>query len=251
VDVKIRPAGDLRMVVCSVCDDLEIVEGSHANWRALARFHYRVGRPGTVDRVFVLRMREFKGSLIAFRLGVVGVVVYSMPLLNCAVRHRATGGRYLVGSKSEQLALLNREVRWVSRVVIHPQFRGIGLAARLVRETLDLCGGVYVEVIAAMGLVNPFFERAGMVAFVVPESVACVRMRAAMERCGIGDSLLYDPVGLAGAIDGLEERDRKWLLGEIRRFGNGFWKSFRNVEKSALGLSGFVSGHLVGGAVYY
>ena len=60
------------------------------------------------------------------------------------------------------LKLLNGEMRCISRVVIEPRFRGIGLGRYLVAETLARAGVELVEAMAAMGQVNPFFERAGM-----------------------------------------------------------------------------------------
>jgi len=50
----------------------------------------------------------------------------------------------------------------ISRVIIHPKYRSIGLGARLVKETLPRVGRKYVETMAVMALYNPFFEKAGM-----------------------------------------------------------------------------------------
>jgi len=243
------------MTRCSVCDNLEIVEGSQAHWRALSRFHYRSGRAGAVDRVFVLRFRTDRSrknrSLIASRLGPIGVIVYAMPVLNCALRHRATGGRYLIGSRVERLVLLNRELRTISRVVIHPQFRGIGLAIRLVRETLAKAKSVYVETLAAMGQVNPFFEKAGMVSYNCVAAPATIRLQAALEQAGIGANVLHDPAQLAQDVQRLSKTQQRWILDEMRRFGQSFGKSFKNIAPTPLGLSHFVSSHLLGGSVYY
>jgi ABC-type ATPase with predicted acetyltransferase domain len=57
---------------------------------------------------------------------------------------------------------LNKKLASISRVVLHPKYRSIGLGAHLVRETLPLCGRQYVETMAVMAQYNPFFEKAGM-----------------------------------------------------------------------------------------
>ena len=57
---------------------------------------------------------------------------------------------------------LNKEFINISRVVIHPKFRSIGLGANLVRESLTLVSKKYVETTAVMAKFNPFFEKAGM-----------------------------------------------------------------------------------------
>ena len=48
------------------------------------------------------------------------------------------------------------------RVVVHPEYRTIGLGSKLVRETLAFAGTPYVEMVAVMAKYNPFAEKAGM-----------------------------------------------------------------------------------------
>ena len=55
-----------------------------------------------------------------------------------------------------------RDIIRISRVVIHPKYRTIGLGAKIVTETLPLAGKPYVETIAIMAKYKPFFEKAGM-----------------------------------------------------------------------------------------
>jgi hypothetical protein len=57
---------------------------------------------------------------------------------------------------------LNGEVRTLKRLVIHPDVRGCGLGHWLVNQTLPRVGVQFVECLAAMGVVNPVFEKAGM-----------------------------------------------------------------------------------------
>jgi tRNA(Met) C34 N-acetyltransferase TmcA len=57
---------------------------------------------------------------------------------------------------------LNKKLSSISRVVVHPKYRTIGLGSKLVKETLDLAGTEYVEMSAVMAKYNPFAERAGM-----------------------------------------------------------------------------------------
>jgi len=54
---------------------------------------------------------------------------------------------------------LNRKVSIISRVVVHPKYRTIGLGSKLVRETLSLAGTPYVELVAVMAKYNPFERR--------------------------------------------------------------------------------------------
>jgi hypothetical protein len=51
----------------------------------------------------------------------------------------------------------------LSRVVLHPTYRGAGLAAAFVRRACQTCPVSWIETLTAMGQANPFFERAGFV----------------------------------------------------------------------------------------
>jgi len=57
---------------------------------------------------------------------------------------------------------LNLGLSTISRIVIHPKYRSIGLGVKLIRETLPRVGTPCVEMIAVMAKYNPFAEKAGM-----------------------------------------------------------------------------------------
>jgi len=141
--------------------------GSLADYAALAEFHYLRGRPAAATRVLVIEdaaptvAERFRGEPDPPR--VVAVLVESLPALSCRLRDVALAGRYAGWSDRRAAArLLNREVRCLSRVVVHPQWRGLGLAVALVREALATMTTPYTEALAAMGRVHPFFRKAGM-----------------------------------------------------------------------------------------
>jgi N-acetylglutamate synthase-like GNAT family acetyltransferase len=58
---------------------------------------------------------------------------------------------------------LNQQLWLLSRVVMHPTYRGAGIAAAFVRRACQICPVPWIETLTAMGRVNPFFERAGFV----------------------------------------------------------------------------------------
>ncbi len=142
--------------------------GTLADYRALAEFHYLRQAPVTATRVLTLvdptpGVLERWGDAPRGDGRVVGVLVESLPALGCALRDRALGGRYRGWSdRSAAARLLNAEVRCISRVVVHPQWRGLGLAVRLVREAMSTMSTPYLEALASMGRVHPFFALAGM-----------------------------------------------------------------------------------------
>lgn len=137
------------------------------DYHALAGFHYRGKPPLCAARVFALEF-DFAGfdqQAGRFHLppnSPVAVVAYTHPVPDCRARDLATGGRY-VGwpDRRSGLLLLNREMRTVSRLIVEPRFRGLGLATRLLRETLPRLNVPLVEALAVMGELVPMFTRAG------------------------------------------------------------------------------------------
>jgi ABC-type ATPase with predicted acetyltransferase domain len=69
---------------------------------------------------------------------------------------------------------LNRQLTLISRVVIHPKYRTIGLGAKIIRETLPLAGTPCVELIAVMAKYSPFAEKAGMQKIAEQKTAKCV-----------------------------------------------------------------------------
>lgn len=133
----------------SFASTLRVERGSLKDFAALSAGHYRRReRVGFVDKVFALR--DLEGETL-------GVAVYGHAGLELRPRNTATGGRFVKNAE-----LLNSELRVLKRLVIHPDVRGCGLGARLVRESLPRVGVRFVECLATMGLVNPVFEKAGM-----------------------------------------------------------------------------------------
>ena len=168
-----------------------IGRGSVADYRELAHFHYAPGRPatwaGVWRAVYICGLLNVDCGLLKDRGGlqrstfhnqratfhtqqstfhnqqsarVIAVGVLSYPTPAHRVRDRVLG---LGGPRyGHKLRFINLHVRTISRVIVHPQFRGLGIASALVRRICEDCPTRYVEAIAAMGEVHPLFEKAGM-----------------------------------------------------------------------------------------
>ena len=129
---------------------LRIARGCVRDYRRFSVMHYRRrDQLGFVEKVFVLRDTRDDSQM--------GIVVFGMPALELRLRNEATGGRFV-----RNAARLNREVRVLKRLVIHPDIRGCGQGHRFVERALPLAGVRFVECLAAMGEVNPVFDKAGM-----------------------------------------------------------------------------------------
>ena len=91
----------------------------------------------------------------------IGVCVFGTPAASLSLRTKFFG---LKNPRSKvALAALNEQLWLLQRVVIHPTYRGAGVAARFVRRACELCPVDWIETLTAMGHANPFFEHAGFV----------------------------------------------------------------------------------------
>jgi len=144
---------------CSIFESVCVKKGSIEDYRKLGCFHYRTkdeneSAGGGVRDYFKLLFHD----------DLIGVIVYASSYLNLKPRNMVFGERYVyTPGDLVKARLINEEIARISRVVIHPKFRGIGLGEFLVRETLPMVNAKVVEVLAVMAKYNPFFEKAGMV----------------------------------------------------------------------------------------
>lgn len=230
---------NIRMRRCSVVKNLSIVSGGIGDYKRLACYHYRESRLGPFVAVFALR-----GAREA-----VGVIVYAMPIGGLELRNAATGDVFVGFDKKTQMALINRNIRCISRVIIEPRYRGLGLASRLVRETMPKMNVPIVEAMAVMGMVNPFFEKAGMRAYTAPMPRRCVQMTEALSVVGIETNELVDTRGVQQKIGDLKKPESDFIELEIKKFLQGYGR--RGKMLAGLERTRFVLSKLTFRPVYY
>ena len=223
---------------CSLRQQLEIVPADMTAWHSLSEYHYRSHRLGPIDKIFAIRFKpstQPKRNISFTRSGSVcpiGVIVYSLPVKNIALRNQATNNRYIgLGDRKATLQLLNKEIRCVHRIVIQPQFRGIGLGAWLVRETLPQAGTVFVEALAVMGQINPFFVKAGMTRYDGPNRPGSERILEAFRHIEISQKQLVDTKQLLNAIATLNKDKQKFIRTEMQRFAMRFSRRLRREKQ--------------------
>jgi hypothetical protein len=187
------------MHTCSIAKELQIAPGDLNDYERLAACHYRGERPVAVKAVYVLKMRHAERLI----RGPAGVIVYTMPNPRVVLRNLATGGRFAGLDRQSELALLNRSVRCIARVIIEPRLRGIGLAARLVRETMPLMEVPIIEALGVMPRVNPFLEKAGMQAFEPRVPLEHARLIEALSAVQVEEDDLVSPEAVQARLDAL------------------------------------------------
>jgi ABC-type ATPase with predicted acetyltransferase domain len=133
----------------SFANELRVTEGSLADWPHFARWHYRSHRLAFVKKVVRLEHGDEP----------IGICVFAAPAAALAIRSRYFG---LTRPRSRvALAALNSRLWLLQRVVLHPTYRGAGIAADFVRRACRLCPIDWIETLSAIGHASPLFERAG------------------------------------------------------------------------------------------
>ncbi|MCP4262878.1 MAG: hypothetical protein GY774_36015 [Planctomycetes bacterium] len=206
------------MKKCSICRKVQIVPGCLTDYRKLAQYHYRDARPGPFEKIFVLRNE----SLRATRKKTIGVIVYSMPYIGLELRSLVMDNFFIGFDKNTQLGLINENIRCISRLIIDPRFRGLGLAKRLVRQTMPKMNVPIIEAIAIMGRINPFLEKAGMRPYTSKPSLRFTRFIEALSIIGIEDGELIDPQRVQRKLSRINDEKNEFIEREIKHFLKGY-----------------------------
>jgi ABC-type lipoprotein export system ATPase subunit/GNAT superfamily N-acetyltransferase len=180
---------------CSLTREMQVIEGTTEDWRKLAGFHYRSHKIAGPRKIFCLK----RGDELC------GVIVYCYPPPTCF-------GRRLVMPKMT-MKELNEKLSIISRVVVHPKYRTIGLGAKLVKETLAKAGTPYVEMPAVMAKYNPFGEKAGMRKIAEqPPPKEALKIAETLEHLGFNIQLLGS---------------EKYVLNKLQTLSNGDLEKLR------------------------
>jgi GNAT superfamily N-acetyltransferase len=233
---------------CSIVETLEIVEADIEAYNSLKAFHYRGDAMGPYKKIFAVKDRRKRKA--GYFGEFVGVIIYGMPSVNQQLRNIATGNRYrFAGDKRASLDAINRDIRCITRVIIEPRFRGLGVASWLVRETLTRADVPIVEAVAVMGSVNPFFEKAGMQKFEAPLQQRCVRIQQALSMVGLEGNILLDPHEVNKRIENMNTLMQSFILVEMQKFLQAYGSGARIRE--GIDRTKYVLSRLTARPAYY
>jgi len=189
-----------------------IERGTRSDLRELAALHYRSGAPATVARV--LRCTDRSTGRV------VGVLAASLPTLNGRWREIAWPGRYQSEDRRRDAQRLCAEVRCISRVIVEPSHRAMGVAQRLIGAYLADPATPRTEAISAMGRVCPVFERAGMTAHAIEPARRHRRLLDAFDAVDIARWRLAQPSTLEPRLHMLPISDHRFIRTELSLWAN-------------------------------
>jgi GNAT superfamily N-acetyltransferase len=232
---------------CTVTKYLEIVCGGLAEYNYLSRFHYRQNFACPHIAIYAMKDTHPARSRV---IPVIGVIVYTMPAPQVALRNAATGGVFCgFGDRRLQLQMANKYIRCISRVIIEPRYRGLGLASRLVAETMPRLGVAVIEAMAVMGAVHPFFEKAGMKRYEAKPAASCAQLIEALGIVGIDQREFIDSQAVQDKFDNLNGCEADFIEWQI----SGFLQHYGKRSRMAPGIerTRYVLGKLNPRPVYY
>lgn len=174
--------------------DMVVEPGARSDLAAMVRWHYRTALPATVSHVLVARC--------SWLPEIAGVLAISMPAINGPWRASAwpelarPEGLAREADRRAAMRAINAEVRVISRVIVDPRVRGMGIATGLVRTYLAAPITARTEVIAAMAEACPIFERAGMREAACPPASRVAALRRVLGELDVEPWRMADPRGL-------------------------------------------------------
>jgi len=222
-DVMIEKAWDPKPMVVGVgwdspdppiLEDMTYRRGDRLDWLKLKPLHYAAGDPATYHSVHVLEHPEIAHPA--------AVAVLSYPDLHSGGRNLATEDAYKIAGSSARAQRLNREVLRMSRLVVAPEFRCIGVARKLVLSFLPSLTIRYLECSTSMGRYSGFLEKLGFRHVPQSSSPAEGAMLDWADREHVPDQAALSPDLLRGWIGTLSVRKRR----EAHRIIWGYYHHF-------------------------
>jgi len=162
-----------------IYDNIKVEIGDKADYLKLKKFHYRQAGLGAVKNIYKLTLSD----------DVIGVIVVTYPHLALKGRNIFNDKKYSRMTK-ENCTAINKEYECIARVILHPQYRGLGLAYYMLKEYFKLSDSPYIETVAVMANYTPFFERAGMTRIDVEQDRKRVNAVQELEGFGFNIALL-------------------------------------------------------------
>jgi hypothetical protein len=233
---------------CTIKKYLKIVPGNIGDYKSLSRFHYRPCELGPIAAVYKILdthpTRQRSDPLA-------GIIIYSMPVCSIQLRNIATQGLFTkLGSSSVNMQLVNQNIRNISRVVIEPRYRALGLAYELVQQTMPMLKVPYIEAQAVMGKINPFFEKAGMMKYEAPESSNCAKLRQALSIIGVEEADMVDIELVHSKLERLGVKAKEFIENQIVSFLSKFGRRIKNLPAN-IKRTEYLIGKLSDRPVYY
>jgi len=122
---------------------------------------------------------------------------------------------------STYIGIKGKEGRRISRVVIHPSYRGIGMGRKIVQEYIKICkrNKMSVDALAVMAQFNPFFEKAGMERLKDVEHKPKATLRKSLKKSNFDETKWYKK---SYCLDFCKTEEHRRIISQISKDVNKF-----------------------------
>lgn len=199
---------------------LEIVPATQADYKLLAQYHYQKEPPAPPDQIY--KIRGTKPTCDAFP-DPIAVILYSMPIINLHGRTTATSSYFRKPHTDiGKLRLVNKKIRYISRLIVDPRFQKRGLASWLLKDTLERQTVPIVETLTPIDFTNKIFQKSGFKLYHSQAPEWYKRFTDALTQVRIRLSDLKCPPAIHHRIKFLPSRQKGFIEKEILLFISHF-----------------------------
>lgn len=219
---------------------LEIIETNLKTCKPLWQYHYIKDPVAFMRKVYSIKPRFCIAHHYPETLG---VIVYSPPIATLKARNRAIDDpRLHKGTLSEKHKFVTDNFTYISRVIIDPRFRHMGLAKWILEQTLPRQRYPYIETLTPIDFTNDMFVKLGFELHHNEAPEPFLKFAAVLRQYGITGDQLTNPIEAQKRIDCLDQKSRKNFDFQLHRF---LWTYRRHrhdkepLERIAYALSKF------------
>jgi len=195
---------------------LETVPATVADYNVLARYHYNPLPKGPCTGIYKIKAKYPYHKSMPDPLA---IIVYRMPIGRLRARTIATNGIFKQSANCPHpLKAINKNIRYLARLIVDPRFWRHGLATKLILETIQLQEVPLIETITPIDWTNDMFQKCGFEIFFTPAPKWYRRMTTAIRELGLTPDANLLPIILHKRIKNLHGSQRDFIENEIKQF---------------------------------
>lgn len=205
--------------------DLHVEKATWKDFLALAQYHYVQRRPPPQDNMYKIVHKDPSNTSYP---NPIAIIIYSFPIPHLKARNIATDNIFLKPkTRSEQVKQLNKNVRYISRVIVDPRYRRLNLATWLIKQTLKYQTVPIIETLTPIDFTNHMFVKCGFQLYHNPAPARYRRFLDDLKEAGITGDLLRHPQLVQQRIDSLPDEQQEHFYFRLKRF----LMAYQNVAK--------------------
>lgn len=199
-----------------ITDCLEIVPGQFSDYKTLSEYHYQRETPSLPEQIYKIRGNEKTHDSLP---DPIAVIVFSMPTVNLHGRTQATKG-YFRKPRTDigKLRVVNKKIRYLSRIIVDPRFHKQGLGSWLIKDTLERQTIPIVETLTPIDYTNKMFQKLGFKLFNSPSPKWYQRFTNALTNVRVDLKSINCPPAVHFRLHHLSPEQTNYIENEILQF---------------------------------